>query len=353
MSSKDIDTKIEEEEELQQTALERVKDSVKPKIMISKQVHIKTNEEYLEIYGYLKKILDGKSEEEANKLRNGLAYRGIDKEAIELVRYISNGRLSIGEEFDYTGVSPLVYKGESLNSEEVSKLLHFYDLMKAREEGKEWGELLTTIVYSDDTASNDNFIRVLEIETGESIEGVDDIIKALGGKQVYDMSREEEREEHLDTFHRAMEHRLHTRIEKMLDSGALWEELINIDLSKYNLKDGKLKTFDYKEQGGKSYEHFLLMVIGFYYSYTDYELIPLKPSYLVRILEAPREIEFKLKALWEDKISFHGSHGELEYIAKEDGMVRAMKRATGEDVFADNLNRKKVREKLRNEANRD
>ena len=306
--------------------------------MHQRQVNLKTNEDYLEASEKLGKLYkkgalidDGSVEVISDKdLRNKIRLEILDQKSLQA-------------------------RGRMLTGWEVNRVYSFHHILEKKRGGWTWAKLLDTVIYGDDYGTNDSFIRVVEIEEDVEIKDYKDIIKAVGKDAYTALSKEESEEEHKDTFNKAMVYRLSREIEEMIDNEATWKDLINIDLKKFKLKD-KMTLYGYSDDSDKSkpkewnYKAFLLETIGFYFHLLDYAMNPLKPRYIVEILEAPREVEFQLKQLFEEGTDLgkmmERSH-YFAYLAKEDALIRLGKRERGEEVFADQFSKKKWFKKIK------
>ena len=280
----------------------------------TREVQLITNEDYLEAYKQLKELWnDAEMPEE-----------GYPKEYQEMVYQWVKREASI----------PITIRGESLSPNHIVDLSYFYQIMQLRERGIEWNEVLIDRVYPDKGGSSDCFIRVLEIETKRDIKTEEDLQKALGNKKIFKKGSKKSNDSLLlAMFFDALRYRLKTKIKSMIDRGAKWEDLIKI-----SPKEAGLKELVSKEDYPEALNILILYAIGSYFKLSDYNINPFKPKYIIEALEAPREVEFKLKAIYEDNFNFEGM-GTLEYLVKQDADLRFYKRNRGEEVLDDKLSK--------------
>lgn len=281
---------------------------------MKRAVNIKTTEDYLALVRQLDEILKERGvagdEDKKDKVRKEL---------------LDSGELKL--------------RGVDITGDEVNEVFRFRRMKKLRDSGKSWLEILNTEAYSDVPESNRFIIDLLEYETGKTIKSGKDILDLIGDGELWERKTDDKDtlKDLQSVYLVTQEERLSKKIAEMIDDGKTWKDLISIDLKEYGLEEWRSKgPLSYE-----SYEDFLVNEIGYYFHYLDYSIVPLKPSYVVEILEAPRALEFELKKHFERGYYYQsdGYLDSLSYLLREDAEVRVYKRHHGEEVIADTLNK--------------
>ena len=280
---------------------------------MGRKVRIKTIEDYLTLIRQLEEILKE---------------RGVtgDKEKEDEVRR----ELLNSEELKLNGVP--------IRSDSVNDVFQYRNVKNLRDNGKSWLEILNSEAYSDDRTSNSSIIDLLEYETGKTIRSGKDILDLIGDGELWGRDTKDKdtlkdlQEVHLVT----QEERLARKIKEMIDDGKTWKDLISIDLKEYGLEEWRSEG----PLSHKNYRDFLINQIGFYFHLLDYRITPFKPSDIVKIIEAPRAVEFELKRNFEEgEFFWTDSYIEsVRYLLKEDAQVRLVKRQKGEKLRIEEYN---------------
>lgn len=112
-----------------------------------------------------------------------------------------------------------------------------YEKLKALgDEGKSWGDLLNTEIYTDEGYLNEIFVRLVEEQEGVEITSAKQLQDLTGIKKIDGNAKGAERELK-DTFIKAMDYRYCKTLENMLEAGASYNDLTKINPKDFHLPE--------------------------------------------------------------------------------------------------------------------